>query len=57
MGYLLLEKVLETANVKAMKVLLEWPSLNDEDPFLPRLFREEAHHALQKIVLQHMAED
>lgn len=63
-GYLLLEKVLETANVKAMEVLLkanvnlfECPTVDNEDPFLPRLFRDEAHPALQKIVLQHMAED
>ena len=63
-GYLLLEKVLETGNVKAMKILLEanvnlleCPNMNNEDSFLLRLFRNEAHPALQKIVLQHMAED
>ena len=63
-GYLLLEKVLETANLKAMKILLEanvnlleCPNMNNEDSFLLRLFRNEAHPALQKIVLQHMAED
>jgi hypothetical protein len=31
--------------------------MNNEDSFLLRLFRNEAHPALQKIVLQHMAED
>ncbi|RDH40506.1 MAG: hypothetical protein CFE62_003155 [Candidatus Aquirickettsiella gammari] len=63
-GYLLLEKVLETRNVEAMETLLkakvdlfEMPSDNTEKPFLKRALQGRRYGAIEVALLRHLAWD